>query len=147
MHTKRILKNTKLGLFHVHREIINLWIRSIHMYNTSQACSINKNLGQTIKTIAAICLIFLKHLLIICLHPTKVQLWSSSIQHSVRENKKQLLHQTLLRQALPDSGDGGTKTTTHLRFVIVYIVVVRWSKYQFVILFTFWAICTTVYDY
>jgi hypothetical protein len=58
-----------------------------------------------------------------------------------------LLQQALLRQALPDSGDGGARTAARLRLVLVFVVVARWSEYQFVIFFTFWLICTTVDDY
>ena len=57
-----------------------------------------------------------------------------------------LLQQALLRQALPDSGDGGARTAARLRLVLVFVVVARWSEYQFVIFFTFWVICTTVDD-
>jgi hypothetical protein len=58
-----------------------------------------------------------------------------------------LLQQALLRQALPDSSDGGARTAARLRLVLVSVVVARWSEYQFVISFIFWAICTTVDDY
>jgi hypothetical protein len=58
-----------------------------------------------------------------------------------------LLQQALLRQALPDSGDGGARTAARLRLVLVSVVVARWSNDLFVIFITFRHLCTTVDDY
>jgi hypothetical protein len=48
-----------------------------------------------------------------------------------------LLQQTLLRQILPDSGDGAARTAARLRLVLVYAVLARWGKYLFVIFIIF----------
>jgi hypothetical protein len=44
-----------------------------------------------------------------------------------------LLQQALLQQALSGSGDGEARTAAHLRLILVFIVVARWSSDLFVI--------------
>jgi hypothetical protein len=58
-----------------------------------------------------------------------------------------LLQQALLRQALPDSGDGGARTEARLRLALVFVVVARWSSDLFVIFITFGTLCIVVDDY
>ena len=58
-----------------------------------------------------------------------------------------LLQQALLRQALPDSGDGGARTAERLRLALVFVVVPRWSNDLFVIFITFRIFYTTADDY
>jgi hypothetical protein len=48
---------------------------------------------------------------------------------------------------LPDSGDGGARTATHLRLVSVSVVVARWSKDLLVIFIIFSSVCTAIDDY
>ena len=55
-----------------------------------------------------------------------------------------LLQQALLRQDLPDSGDGGATTTARLRLVSVFVVVSRWSIGLFVFFITFRVLCTAL---
>jgi hypothetical protein len=58
-----------------------------------------------------------------------------------------LLQQSLLRQALLGSGDGGARTAVCLRLVLMFVVVARWSSDLFVISITFRLFCTVVDDY
>jgi hypothetical protein len=44
---------------------------------------------------------------------------------------------TSIRQALPDSGDGGARMAVRLRLALVVVVVARWSNDLFVIYITF----------
>jgi hypothetical protein len=53
----------------------------------------------------------------------------------------------LLRQALPDSGDGGARTAACLQLVLEFVVVSRWSKDLSVFFITFGAVCTATDDY
>ena len=57
-----------------------------------------------------------------------------------------LLQQALLRQALPDSGDGGVRTAAGRRLALVFLVIARRSNDLFVIFITFGFLCTVVDD-
>ena len=56
-----------------------------------------------------------------------------------------LLQQTILRQALLGIGYGGARTAVRFRLVPVSVVVARWSKDLFVIIFTYFL--ATLYYY
>jgi hypothetical protein len=70
-----------------------------------------------------------------------------SFRALARRLPARLVRQTLLWESLAGSSDGGARTSARHQLALVSVVVVRWSKYLFVITFTFGTVCTHGDDY